>query len=358
MTAFVKKSFTRSFSKKWNSMKAKNSSKVSVDDAQMVIIESDNDTKETNSDGYGYSTEPSPLEMLKDTMNTPSMYYEGPPEADIVSDASSDDDSSDDDGDAIEKYGYGDASPDTEANQLPRRLLSRSCIFKQRRIILPRTMSLDLCRENDKDDKKLPFHPKRTPRRSSLKEISSIRSSQQRASIGTYEQQRQSIEEDLANGVLATSQVIIMKLPMRRESIKRRRSIQFDEDVHIQQIQPTASVKGANKKDLWFQDDEYRTIKTKTRTLLSKVDSNGTINGFKFCMRGLEKYMQNPTKRAQEKYQAWDCVLMEQQMQRQLGIFDDESIGQFYKRTSINSAAEAHCRASADAVEVASFYNH
>merc|ERR1712224_442669 len=152
--------------------------------------------------------------------------------------------------------------------------------------------------------------------------------------------------------------VIEVKLPMRRESIKRRRSIQFDEDVYVRKIQPTTSVKGAEKKELWFQDDEYYTIKKKTRALIDKVDSNGIVNGKKYCTRGLEKYMEDPRKRAQEKYQAWDSVLMEQEMQRKLKIFDDESMGRFYKRTSITSAAEAHNRATLDAVEVASFYDN
>merc|ERR1712078_400254 len=140
--------------------------------------------------------------------------------------------------------------------------------------------------------------------------------------------------------------------------IKRQRSIQFDEDVYVRKIQPTASLQGApEKKELWFQDDEYYTIKKKTRALIDKVDSNGIVNGKKYCTRGLEKYMEDPRKRAQEKYEAWDSVLMEQEMQRQLQIFDDESMGRFYKRTSITSAAEAHSRATADAAEVATFYN-
>merc|ERR1712182_16032 len=190
----------------------------------------------------------------------------------------------------------------------------------------------------------LPFHPRRTPRRSSLKGSGTIRAPR-RASIGTCQERKtSSIEEDLASGVLAKSQVIEVKLPMRRESIKRRRSIQFDEDVYVRKIQPTTSVKGAKKKELWFQEDEYYTIKKKTRALIDKVDSNGIVNGKKYCPRGLEKYMEDPRKRTEEKYQAWDSVLMEQEMQRKLKIYDDESVGRFYKRTSITSA------------EVASFY--
>lgn len=360
MPAILKKSsFTRSFSKKWNSVTGKNNSSKIIVDGTPAIVESDEDdsTKvKTNFDGYGSTVQPSPLDMLKEKMSTPSPYYEGPPEAAVISDTSSDDDSSGDEQDAAEKYGYGDASPDAEATQtMPRRLSSRANAGR-RRSSITRQIPLNLSGDDDSDDENLPFHPRRTPRRSSLKGSGTIRAPR-RASIGTCQERRtSSIEEDLASGVLAKSQVIEVKLPMRRESIKRRRSICFDEDVYVRKIQPTTSVKGAEKKELWFQDDEYYTIKKKTRALIDKVDSNGIVNGKKYCTRGLEKYMEDPRKRAQEKYQAWDSVLMEQEMQRKLTIYDDESIGRFYKRTSITSAAEAHSRATADAAEVASFY--
>jgi len=352
-----KPSFTRSLTKKWNSVKGKNNSKVSVDGIPVIVenVEDDTTREETNFDGYESVVQPSPLDMLKESMSTPSPYYEGPPEAAVVSDTSSDDDSSGDD-DAAEKYGYGECIPDTEANQMmPRRLSSRADAGRRRSSITRQT-PLDLKGDDDSDDENLPFHPKRTPRRSSLKVSCPVRA-QRRASIGICQERRASIEEDLASGVLAKSQVIEVKLPMRRESIRRRRSIQFDEDVHVRKIQPATSVKGAEKKEMWFQDDEYHTIKKKTRALLDKVDSNGIVNGKKYCTRGLEKYMEDPRKRAEEKYQAWDSVLMEQEMQRKLKIFDDESMGRFYKRTSITSAAEAHSRATADAAEVATFYN-
>merc|ERR1712172_375721 len=67
-------------------------------------------------------------------------------------------------------------------------------------------------------------------------------------------------------------------------------------------------------------------------------------------------YMGCPEKRASERYQAWDSVLMEQEMQRKLKIFDDESMGRFYKETSTTSVVEATNRANLDAREVASFY--
>jgi len=278
----------------------------------------------------------------------------------------SNDNSSEDEKDAAEKYGYGDAAPDYETNvatKLPRQSSSRrNSVRQRRRSLIRRQQPLTLTEEND--DKNLSFHPQRMPRRSSLKGSCPQRAARRRASIGTctigsisaLNERRMSIEEEIVLGVLEPSQILEVTLPGRRESIKRRRSIQFNEDVNVCNIQPTSKINGAIKKELWFQDDEYIAIKKKTRALLQQVDSNGIINGKKFCTRGLEKYMECPKKRNSEICQAWDLVLTEQEMQRKLNIYDGESLGRFYKQTSNMSVLEATNRAILDAKEVASFY--
>merc|ERR1712161_32644 len=90
--------------------------------------------------------------------------------------------------------------------------------------------------------------------------------------------------------------------------------------------------------------------------LIDKVDASGTFDGKKYCTRGLEKYMECPQQRAMKKYHGWDSVLMEQEMQRTLQIYDDESIGQFYAITAQENVTAATTRAQFDAQEVASFY--
>merc|ERR1712232_1370397 len=247
---------------------------------------------------------------------------------------------------------------DYVATNLPRRLSSRrNSVCQRRRSSIRRQQPLTLTKEDD--DENLPFHPRRMPRRSSLKGSCPQRAARRRASIGTCAmpaERRMSIEEEIAVGAIKPSQILEVNLPGRRESIKRRRSIQFDKDVNVRNIQPTSKVKGAVKKELWFQDEEYNMIKNKTRALLEIVYSNGIVNGEKYCTRGLEKYMECPQKRASVKYQAWDSVLMEQEMQRNLNIYDDESLGRFYKETSNMSVIQATNRATLDAQEVASFY--
>merc|ERR1711957_1074121 len=100
-----------------------------------------------------------------------------------------------------------------------------------------------------------------------------------------------------------------------------------------------SKVKGANKEELWFQDQEYSIIKKKTKALIEKVDENGIVNGKKYCTRGLEKYMQDPVERVQGNYDA-----------------SDENIARLYKYTSTMSIIQATQRATYDAEEVASFY--
>merc|ERR1712238_491046 len=133
-------------------------------------------------------------------------------------------------------------------------------------------------------------------------------------------------------------------------------SITFNEDVNVRNIQAISQVQGAVKEELWFQDVEYSQIKKKTKALIDKVDASGTFDGKKYCTRGLEKYMECPQQRAMKKYHGWDSVLMEQEMQRNLQIYDEESIGQFYAITNQEHVTAATTRAQFDAQEVASFY--
>jgi len=300
---------------------------------------------------------------VSEDLETPLPYYEKEvvvPEAVVVSDTSSDGDSSEDENDAAKVYGYDDASNFNDiVSKFPRRLSSREGCSQGRRRnnLIRRQQPLTL---TEYEDENLPFHPNRIPRRSSLKKSCPHQKTRRRASTGTCTtmstEQQISIEEEIAIGAIEPSQIMELNLPGRRESIKRRRSIKFSEDINIHEIQPTSMVKGAIKKELWFQQDEYDTIKMRTNALLEKVNSDGIVNGKKYCTRGLENYMKCPQTRANQKYQAWDSVLMEQEMQRELNIYDDESLGRFYKETSSMSVVEATNRATLDAQEVASFY--
>jgi len=326
-----------------------------------------------------YSAKVMSLDRSDEEEEVPSTIEGGPPSVQQVSDTSSDESEGEEDEveEAAAKYGYGEAAPSSEltgdkATPMPRRLSTRASVGfgngssrnTSRRASIQRQAPLHFDDEDDNvaDDGQLPFHPRRMPRRSSMKNSACPLRVSRRASIGTpheLQQRRLSMEAELALGALDATQIYEIQWPnqCRRESIKRRRSIKFNEEVNVRSIQAVSHVPGAIKHELWFQEAEYSTIKKKTRALLEKVDQNGIVNGKKYCTRGLEKYMeQKAGARSQTRYAAWDTVLMEQELQRQLHIFDEVSIGQQYAVTSTMNAAEAARRATCDADEVAGYY--
>merc|ERR1712194_483292 len=202
-----------------------------------------------------------------------------------------------------EKYGYGDAAPDTEntKSSFPKRLSTRNSIRRRRSIC--RQKRLSFSEDPNGDDRNLPFHPERAPRRRSLiKGTCPTRARaaarRRRASIATCTANTtsSSFEEELANRILQSSQVFKIRLPKRRDSIQRRTSITFnDKDINnVRKIEAISQVKegAVVKQELGCQDIEYtQQIKKKIRALIDKVDaaSGHYYNGIEYDTRGLEE---------------------------------------------------------------------
>lgn len=273
--------------------------------------------------GYGYGDNNSsfPDEKREDEQEDYNKYGYGETSAAIVIDNEDDDEETEDEDDAA-KYGYGE---DTTTDSPPAPPTSYSPI-------------------NQYSGKA--FCPKRFPRRSSMKgsggaggspSSSSRRSTSRRASIGTS-------TEDFE-----------VLLPGHRTPVQRRRSIVFDKEVGVQNIEPVRCLATNGPQSLWFQEKEYETIKMKTLALLDRVDhSSGVVDGKKYCTRGLEKFM-TPEATEVKKHQAWDSVLNEQFLQRKEGEFDEESLANIYRFSTKRSQSEASKRANEDA-EVAEAY--
>jgi len=138
-------------------------------------------------------------------------------------------------------------------------------------------------------------------------------------------------------------------LPGHSAPIERRRSITFDDKIDIQNIEPIRLLASGGSKSLWYQENEYETIKFKTLALLDRVDhSSGIIEGKKYCTRGLEKFM-TPEATEVKKHQAWDSVLNEQFLQRKDGEFDEETVANIYMYSTKRSRKQALQRANLDA---------
>mmetsp|Transcript_25200 Transcript_25200/g.28786 ORF Transcript_25200/g.28786 Transcript_25200/m.28786 type:complete len:377 (-) Transcript_25200:140-1270(-) len=301
-------------------------------------------------DGYGYV-------VSTDNVNKQHQTHEEEGEDTVPgfvpSDTSSDEFTSDDDeftsddeSDAADKYGYGEAAPDEPKVQqmgLPSPQYRRASISRRNRRA---SISIIPTLENFiGDSMNAPFDPQRTPRRSSLKGASKS-SALRRASIGAFSYDALDIQ---LLQEIAPEAVYEVQLPGRRESITRRRSITFNNDVEIRNIQPAKNL--TNKpNELWLQDDEYHTIEKETQVLLDAVDKE-TDDGNKYCVRGLEQYMDSSSD-DNVCEAAWNTVLQEQQIQRQDGRFCDESIGNLYRAQSARSVVVAQRQGMLDAEEV------
>jgi hypothetical protein len=190
------------------------------------------------------------------------------------------------------------------------------------------------------------------PRRSSMKGSSSSSSSTRR------QQQQQQLPTRRASIGAFNNTTIDVHLPGRKDPVIRRRSICFEENVSVQQVIPAASL-AEDPKALWLQDSEYDFITTKIMTMVEHVrhsdaivtiDPNGdiSINGTCYDSRGLE-HLLVPEISDLKRTRALDCVLHEQFLQRQVGDYDEDSLANIYKFTTVRSQREATHRAHQDA---------
>lgn len=190
----------------------------------------------------------------------------------------------------------------------------------------------------------------RTPRRSSLK--SSGSTSRRRSSI-SY---RGEIDVVLPNG----------------EEVKRRTSISFEENENqTKEVKPILNMVD-NPNQIWFQKEDYATIKQDIDLLL-KNNSQNEENSFKKsakeesttsesiaselqvseCTRGLEPLLDESMQEA--RIQANTSVLEEYSMQRNRGEYNEDILRQIYSFYTIDSHVEATHRADLDQQEIQNY---
>ncbi|KAL3909948.1 MAG: hypothetical protein SGARI_002353, partial [Bacillariaceae sp.] len=210
----------------------------------------------------------------------------------------------------VDKYGYGEAAPDS---------------------------AIDYGYGEAAPDSPNRTPSRRTPRRSSMKG-SSCRAGR-RASVGA---------------VMSTVEV---RLPGNKP-LRRRRSITFQENVDVKQVEPVKSLAEEPEK-LWFKDNEYDLMRTKIMTMIDHIQMSGdpsgidehggiSVNGKTYCYRGLENYF-NPELAHLKTVRARGSVMDEQFLQREEGDFDEETMASIYKLNSMRSQREASQRACQDA---------
>ena len=152
------------------------------------------------------------------------------------------------------------------------------------------------------------------------------------------------------------SREIEVLLPGQKQKVKRKTSITFNERCKVTVVKPARELT-TDPGTLWFQGDEYERMRRRSFELAEKADQGITYKeGKRYCFRGLEKIQ--PSKKVElwdQKYNAWDTVLDEQEKQRQEGIFDEDMIAKMYKCSTVNSQHEAAERGKEDAAAIKNF---
>merc|ERR1712194_280282 len=140
-------------------------------------------------------------------------------------------------------------------------------------------------------------------------------------------------------------------LPGKTGYIKRKRTLQFNDGVHVREVRSSLSLCKGEHRTLWWQEDENASIKENLQRLLHRVNSKGVSksNGRKYCTRGLERFL-NPKKDwDSDRKEAEEAVFLEQSHQREQGTFDDLRIAAVYFRRTRASMQRASNRGVEDA---------
>jgi hypothetical protein len=145
---------------------------------------------------------------------------------------------------------------------------------------------------------------------------------------------------------------VTVTLPGRSEPLRRRTSISFNDYDEVKTVEPISALTNEPKK-LWYQSEEYDQIKERIFLLLDLAASDITEN--RICTRGLERHLcQEREKLKEEQHLAWYGVFLEQYMQRNEGVFDDETVSKIYEVSTMDSKMQAMQRGLQDAADVES----
>lgn len=145
---------------------------------------------------------------------------------------------------------------------------------------------------------------------------------------------------------------VTVTLPGRSEPLRRRTSISFNDYDEVKTVEPISSLTNEPEK-LWYQSEEYDQIKERIFLLLDLAASDITEN--RICTRGLERHLcEEREKLEEDQHLAWYAVFLEQYMQRNEGVFDDETVSKMYELSTKDSKMQAMQRGLQDAADVES----
>ena len=139
----------------------------------------------------------------------------------------------------------------------------------------------------------------------------------------------------------------------------RFRLVCFDEEVLVRRVRPVYEIGGTiPRKELWYQEDEYKEIMWKARKSVKRARNAGSQENCA-TMRGLE-YVSNSSARRRSNLDGREAVLDEQFDQFGKDVFplDDRRIASVYLPFTRAHRVEALERGHRDAEEVREYLYH
>mmetsp|Transcript_20868 Transcript_20868/g.49561 ORF Transcript_20868/g.49561 Transcript_20868/m.49561 type:complete len:447 (-) Transcript_20868:465-1805(-) len=151
-----------------------------------------------------------------------------------------------------------------------------------------------------------------------------------------------------------TGMNVQVRLPNSSKPLRKTRSISFSKSVQVRKIPSQTELLEREVQDekdarneLFFQAEEYDTIKRKTGALVRAIQQGRTPGGVTYCTRGLEKYFRMEEVQM-KRIAAWDSVLYEQDNQRLQRKYDDSRLADSYSQWTHESEEDAAERARQD----------
>jgi hypothetical protein len=134
------------------------------------------------------------------------------------------------------------------------------------------------------------------------------------------------------------------------------RVVFFIEEILVRRVRPVYQIGGPiDRRELWYQDDEYKEIMWKARRLVKRAhNDDDNTNTEKYCLRGLEHVTNSIKRRLRSNLDGREAVLDEQCLQFEADVFplDDNKIAAVYQPYTKAQRADAIERAEWDAKEV------
>lgn len=177
-------------------------------------------------------------------------------------------------------------------------------------------------------------HNERVPKR-----ISSLKKNGSRTTRQLQPQRSSSADQ-------LNRKIVQVRFPGHPKPSTRTRSITFNETVRVKRIPSARELNDGKTEDLWFQSNEYDTIKRKTAALIRAIQEKKT-GGVTYCTRGLETYF-NAEEVQYKRHSAYRSVFGEQEVQRRSGSYDELKLCQAYEKFTHNSSVEAEERGKLD----------